>query len=117
MADYGCDPLWWVDAGIGNIDPTKLPLSEDRIKRLYKWAEVYNNTLNWDDPASSSLPNTEAEKAFEQEGINLWRQLQKELEPNYEVVYFSDRLRRVVNHPNELEVLHKFSFNTEISPL
>ena len=43
--------------------------------------------------------------AFEQEGISLWKQLQQELAPNYEVVYFSDRLRQVVNHPNELEVL------------
>ncbi len=105
MADYGCDPLWWVNADIGNIHPIKLPLSEDSIKLLDKWAEVYNNTLNWDDPASSSLPNIEAEKAFEKEGIDLWKQLQKELESNYEVVYFSERLRRVVNHPNELEIL------------
>jgi hypothetical protein len=52
MADYGCYPLWWVSGDlVGNIDPAKLPLSHETINRLYKWAAVYNTTLNWDDLA------------------------------------------------------------------
>ncbi|MDF5722062.1 MAG: hypothetical protein PUP91_16565 [Rhizonema sp. PD37] len=107
MADYGCDPLWWAEADkVGNIDPQKLPLLQKTISRLHKWALAYNATLNWSDPASSQgFSSIEADAAFEEEGISLWKQLQQELALNYEVVYFSDRLGKIVNHPNELEVL------------
>ncbi|WP_325052228.1 hypothetical protein [Dulcicalothrix desertica] len=52
--------------------------------------------LNQDDPAASYFPSLEASSAFEEEGISLWKQLQKELAPDYEVVYFSNRLHKVV---------------------
>lgn len=107
MADYGCDPLWWADADkVGNIDPEKLPLLPQTISRLQKWVQAYNATLNWASPADSpGFPSPEAEAAFEEEGISLWKQLRSELAPNYEVIYFSDRLGKVVNRPHELEVL------------
>ena len=94
MADYGCDPLWWEESDeVGDIDPATLPLSEGTIKRLHTWASAYDATLNWSDPSDSSgFPSTEAEAAFESEGIMLWKQLQKELAPNYEVLYFSATL-------------------------
>ena len=104
MADYGCDPLWWADADkVGNIDPARLPLSQETINRLEKWAENYNATLNWQDPANSPDLSSEEEAAFEEEGINLWKRLQTELAPNYQVIYFSELLGKVVNYPSELE--------------
>ncbi len=106
MADYGCDPLWWADADkVGNIDPAILPLSQETISRLRKWADDYNATLNWQDPANSLDLSEEAEATFEEEGISLWKQLQTELAPNYQVVYFSEPLGKVLTHPSELEVL------------
>lgn len=45
----------------------------------------------------------EAEEAFEEEGISLWQQLQKELAPDYEIVYFSDRLRKDISNLAELQ--------------
>ncbi|MEH1929068.1 MAG: hypothetical protein V7K14_17310 [Nostoc sp.] len=52
MADYGCYPLWWVSSDeIGNIDPETLPLSQETIKRLEKWEEIYNAKLNWEATA------------------------------------------------------------------
>lgn len=103
MTDYGCYPLWWNDE-VGNINPESLPLSNNTIARLYKWAEAYNATLNWQDPIDSpGFPSLEVEEAFEEEGISLWKQLQIELAPNFEVVYFSDRLRKVVSSLAELE--------------
>lgn len=106
MADYGCEPLWWADADkVGNIDPAKLPLSQETISHLRKWASAYNATLNWQDPANSPDLSVEAEAAFEEEGISLWKELQTELAPNYQVVYFSEPLGKVLTHPNELEVL------------
>jgi hypothetical protein len=106
MADYGCDPLWWADVDkVGNIDPARLPLNKETINRLRKWANSYNATLNLQDPANSPDLSPEEEAAFEQEGISLWKQLQKELAPNYEVIYFSEQLRQVVTNTNELESL------------
>jgi hypothetical protein len=106
MADYGCDPLWWEEPSeVGDIDPATLPLTEDTIERLHRWAKAYNATLNWQDPASSLLLSEEALSAFEEEGISLWKQLQTELAPNYEVVYFSELLGKVLTDPSQLEVL------------
>jgi hypothetical protein len=39
---------------------------------------------------------------YEQQGISLWLQLHKELSPDYEVLYFSQKLRKVISHPSEL---------------
>jgi hypothetical protein len=39
---------------------------------------------------------------YEQQGISLWLQLQKELSPDCEVLYFSQKLRKVISHPSEL---------------
>ncbi|MGK7875873.1 MAG: hypothetical protein AB4426_22015 [Xenococcaceae cyanobacterium] len=106
MADYRCHPLWWEDPDkVGNIDPNTLPLSQETLSRLEKWADAYDATLNWDDPTSSGFSSHEESEAFEQEGINLWRQLRKELAPEYEVFYFSDRLNQHFSHPSELQVL------------
>ncbi|MEH2250506.1 hypothetical protein [Nostoc sp.] len=106
MADYGCYPLWWVSPEkVGNIDPETLPLIPETIKRLNKWEEIFNAKLNWEDPANSPDLSEEAEAAFEEEGISLWKQLQTELAPNYQVVYFSKLLGKVLTHLSELEVL------------
>jgi len=106
MADYECYPLWWASSGkAGDIDPETMPLSEETVSRLEKWADIYDAKLNWEDPNSSGFPTLEAKAAFEQEGISLWKQLQKELAPNYEVIYFSEQLRQVVNNINELASL------------
>ncbi|MEA5531122.1 hypothetical protein VB638_16375 [Dolichospermum sp. UHCC 0684] len=106
MADYGCYPLWWASSGkAGDIDPETMPLSEGTISRLEKWADIYDAKLNWEDPNSSGFPTLEAKAAFEQEGISLWKQLQQELAPNYEVIYFSEQLNQVVTNTNELASL------------
>lgn len=106
MADYGCYPLWWVSSEkIGDIDPETLPLSQQTINRLEKWAEMYDAKLNEDEPTLSSFSSNEEQASFEEEGINLWKQLKQELESNYEVVYFSEKLRRIIANPSELKVL------------
>jgi hypothetical protein len=48
MADYQCYPLWWIEPDkVGNIDPKTLPLSQETLNRLEKWADAYyyNETL------------------------------------------------------------------------
>ena len=105
MADYGCYPLWWISSEkMGDIDPETLPLSQQTINRLEKWAEMYDAKLDEGEPALSRFSSNN-EESFEEEGINLWKQLKQELASNYEVVYFSEKLRKVIANPSELKVL------------
>ncbi|MEG4066376.1 hypothetical protein QUA42_03320 [Microcoleus sp. Pol11C2] len=96
MTDYNYYPLWDMD-DVGDIDPRELMLSEATIERLLNWQKIYDGIIDWDDPASAGFASTQEEIAFEREGISLWRQLQKELGDDYEIVYFSQLLQRVIN--------------------
>ncbi len=104
MADYGCHPLWEVGPGrSGDINPAKLPLKPETIERLERWASIYDALFNQEDPAASGFPSDQARNDFDCEGINLWDQLRSELEPDYKVHYFSERLGKHLTHPSELE--------------
>ncbi|MEM8779559.1 MAG: hypothetical protein AAGF26_11940 [Cyanobacteria bacterium P01_G01_bin.49] len=96
MTDYYYYPLWNMDDP-DNIDPHELPLKEETIKRLLQWSEVYNQILNIDDPVSSDFASEKEAEEFERGGFRLWGQLQKELEPDYEVFYFSEQQGKVLS--------------------
>ena len=66
-------------------------------ERLLNWQNIYDEIMNWDDPASSDFASEAEKMAFEKEGISLWQLVQKELENEYEVVYFSEVKRRVLS--------------------
>jgi hypothetical protein len=102
MAEYGPESLWWdTPEKAGPINPATLPLSQDTVMQLEDWAQQYDNLLDRLDPASSAYFTSEELNEFEEEGINLWRKLQQELLPDYEVVYFSERLRRLLTDSSE----------------
>lgn len=102
MAEYQSYPLWQIeDHNTDNIAPASLPLSEETILRLECWADTYDSTLNFKDPISSGFSNEQQKQKFEQEGINLWRRLQEELSPDYEVVYYSDALGKLLSPSNK----------------
>jgi hypothetical protein len=106
MPDYGCYPLWWEEPNqVGNIDPEILPLSQETINRLNNWADIYDATLDMNDPSNSGFISKEAEEKFAQEGINLWVQLQSELKPNYRVFYFSFEQGKLLLNLSELLIL------------
>lgn len=103
MPDYESYPLWWADdSDVGDIDPATLPLSADLIDRLEQWADAYDATLNPDDPLASGFANAEAEANFEAEGRSLWQQLQEQLKPDYQVVYYSYQANQLFTQPNEM---------------
>ncbi len=98
MTDYECYPLWEYENNelIDNPNPNTLSLCSETIARLEKWANDYDATLNLEDPVSSGFANQEKEAAFELEGINLWNKLKKELGADYEIVYYSHKLNKIV---------------------
>jgi hypothetical protein len=101
MAEYGPNALWWEDSEkVGPIDPSTLPLSQGTFIQLESWSQKYDSRLNRSDPASSRDFTPEELSEFEKEGINLWRKLQEELSPDYEVVYFSERLHKLLTDPD-----------------
>jgi len=92
MADYSAWPVWGPG---GEVDPAMLPISPALQDRLKAWAAAYDATLNRDDPASSGFPSSEAQAAWEREGLALWHLLQQELGSQYVVSYFSERRQKV----------------------
>ena len=106
MTDYGCYPIWWAAGSgyAGDIDPETLPLQPETLERLQKWAASFDSILNDDDPGASDFASEEDLHTFEREGISLWYHLRAELSHDYEVGYFSYRLRKHFSHPRELEV-------------
>lgn len=90
MADYECYPLWEeFSDGVDNIAPSSLPISEHLAKKVGAWGDVYEKTLNHDDPASSSFSSQEAMTMFETEGRKLHNELKLELGSQFTVAYFS----------------------------
>jgi hypothetical protein len=54
------------------------------------------------NPANSPGFLNDLEEEFERERISLWQQLQKELSPAYEVLYFSFKKGKLLAHKTEL---------------
>jgi hypothetical protein len=100
MSDYGCYPIWGIDE-INNIAPEKLPLEAETISRLNAWANLFDDGLNWDDPAGESLWSREDAQFFQQEKISLWHQLHHELSPEYEVYLYLFSCGGLIKHPDE----------------
>jgi hypothetical protein len=90
MADYECYPVWEeFNDGVDNIAPSSLPISEDLAERIDAWGDVYDKTLNNDDPASSGFSSQETMDMFETEGKKLHNELKQELAAQFTVTYFS----------------------------
>jgi hypothetical protein len=105
MAEYNYSPLWDMETA-DNLDLDELPLSSSIQKKLSNWAEIYNQVINWDNPADSSFSDVLTQDNFEQDGIAIWQQLQEELSPNYQIFYFSEKQQRLLT-PEEAETNNK----------
>jgi hypothetical protein len=105
MAEYNYSPLWDMETA-DNLDLDELPLSSSIQKKLSNWAEVYNQIINWDNPADSHFFDAASQDNFEKEGVNIWRQLQEELSPNYQIFYFSEKQQRLLT-PEDAETNNK----------
>jgi len=80
MPDYQCYPLWEASKGkVGNINPDNLPISDSIKLELLAWANLYDGTLNLDDPAASGFKDTQEANEFRQIGNRLGIKLQEEL--------------------------------------
>lgn len=87
MADYQCHPLWNMSLHeYGDIDPSELPISRELQLRLFKWAAMYDKTLDINYPPGSGFSNEEMELEFKNEGERLAESLRKELGADYSVV-------------------------------
>lgn len=89
MADCHCWPLWTHPDS--DTDPEALPITPELRDRLQRWAAAFDATLNMDDPARGNF-KTEDERAeflnkFYDEGERIWLELQRQLKPDYRVVY------------------------------
>ncbi|MEO1144331.1 MAG: hypothetical protein AAFY26_01840 [Cyanobacteria bacterium J06638_22] len=93
--DFGSWPTWYADGErCGDFDPAELPLSQDTLKRLNKWADVYNSAYEDDYPYRFNFPSPETERLWSREGFRLWAQLHHELGSDYQVsskIFYQDK--------------------------
>jgi hypothetical protein len=88
MPDYECFALWDIDS-VENINPASLPISDDLKARVGRWEDIYDGTLNQDDPTASGFQSADEENTFDSEGRLIWKELKDELGESYDVSYFS----------------------------
>lgn len=89
-ADYALTVLWGVHPEeLGPFHPDELPLTEDLRAAIMRWAEVYDNTLDPDHPEDAGFKTSAEAKAFDEEGLRLWKELQSQLGPDWRVTYYS----------------------------
>ena len=87
MADYQCCPLWDVSLGqMGDIDSNSLPISTLLREKLLEWADVYDRTLNLEDPVISGFASVDAVDAFTAQGMKLADQMRGELGPEFSIL-------------------------------
>src|SRR6266404_4124994 len=78
MWDYHCWPLWEPESEHYVLEPHSLPLSQATKDRLLRWAGIPDAKLakHLDYPPNITWTADEAQ-AFEAEGRELWRILQR----------------------------------------
>ena len=82
--DYHAFPVWDLDDG-GMVAPEALPIDAALVARLQEWADRFDATLDWDDPAASKTPSRAWRRRFHSDGRVLARDLKAQLGPAYEV--------------------------------
>ena len=97
MCDYGTQPVWWAENGVGgSVD--ELPLSAETRSQLLAWAARYESGATDDREWASDRELDE----FEAEGIRLWGLVRSELGSEWRVGYHSEIEGRRVWDPDEL---------------
>ena len=82
MPDYDCWCLWNTEPVHDedyNLNPNALPLSDNLKLDLSKWEELYDSTLNRNDPINSGFKTEVDQKVFDEIGLNLFQRLKQEL--------------------------------------
>lgn len=98
MWDYECWPLWQHHGqDFTNVDLASLPLSAPTLTRLQAWAAIPDAKLAEVEYPPDMKWSAEEKAAFEAEGRDLWRTLQRELGRDYHVVYHSMTEGRVLS--------------------
>lgn len=107
FSEYACYPLWHVpkvgvNSPCGDINPEELPLNENTIASLLKWADEYDDVI-MDLLIMANNSFEEDIVAFDNEGIRLWKLVQDELGSEYKVIYYSKLHCKSFRHISELD--------------
>lgn len=90
MAEYGGEAVWWMGHRAGVVDVQELPITDELRNDIKRWADVYADTLEDNDPVVSGFESDEARDKYDAEGRVLWKRLQEELSPDWDVYYLSE---------------------------
>jgi hypothetical protein len=100
MAEVQCWPLWQDEPdAFDNVDPATLGLSARLLEQLTRWTDRWDAQYDLQGrPPAIEWAAGEFER-FDQEGMELWKDLQQELNGRYRVVYDSYRQGRILADP------------------
>jgi hypothetical protein len=103
--DYGCGGCLWCDNDaaykkydVGTLDAevtdrngntihARIKLPNVTRKKILKLDTLYNESLNWDDPAGPSLWNKEQWKDFHAQAKELHKEISEFLGADFEIIY------------------------------
>ena len=93
LPDYGCWPTW---LPLLNVEPASLGLPGRLCDDLQRWADVFDGTLNHDDPASSGFATGLEEQLFVALGRSLAREVAERLGESVGYFDITQRVHTVV---------------------
>ena len=76
--------MWDADTG-DNVSPYELDLSHELLDRIERWDDLFQDTYNGDDPASSGFKVEEELALYRAEGKAIAEELAKEWPGRVEV--------------------------------
>lgn len=83
--DVGADPIWCNRCNC-NLDIEEVPISLGLKSELMKWIRQYGDWIDWDK--DEIVPNgIKLEEEHNKQGLNLTKQVQKELEGQFTVSF------------------------------
>ena len=91
MADYGCDPLWFMDEDrVGCFSPREIGAPDDLREALDAWARAFDGAIDMNDPANGLGWSKAQHEAHEAEGRVLAERLAQWLGARSEVFFFTN---------------------------
>lgn len=97
-SDVGADPIWCNQCGC-NFDIEDIPISNELIRELIEWVNMYGEWIDWDK--DKLLPNgIELEEEHNKNGLNLTEKIKKELEGKYRIKFSHSTMARMYANKN-----------------
>jgi flagellar capping protein FliD len=116
--EYECSPLWVSQDGTfyENLEVNASPFDEALKKKISKWANFFQGTLNQNYPPDSGFKSEKEEREFEQIGVSIWQEITRYYSSSFDnLSFYSYTLAKL--YSDELEYRTDYTITTATKPL